>query len=317
MSKPLEILGRCILPGKREVLELEIAKQHTRNSLTITVVVDRAVKEGPVVLFLAGVHGDELNGVAIVRDLIRQKTAKPKKGTIIYIPVLNVFGYMNISREFPDGRDLNRMFPGSAKGSLASQFAHAFTKEIAPVVDVVLDFHTGGADRENSPNIRCVFQDKKEMELAIAFGSKFIVHSNTNPKTIRHQLKKMGKTCLLFEGGKSKSLDTRVIEIGVKGALNVLQHLGMKLKEEQEPNTPIYITKNKWLRAPHSGMFQPAISNGVFVSAKQDLGVIMDPFGEFKKRILSPSEGYIYGLNTGPIVHKGDALFHISTETQK
>ena len=155
------ILGREIKKGERAILELEVAKLHTRNSLRIPIIVHRAKHDGPVMLLMGGVHGDESNGVAILREIIRKKYNRPKRGTIICIPVFNVFGYLNQSREFPDGRDLNRMFPGSANGSLASQFAYKFTKEIAPLVDYVLDFHTGGAGRNNFPNIRCVLLAEK------------------------------------------------------------------------------------------------------------------------------------------------------------
>ena len=153
------ILGREIGKGEGEILEMEVAKLPTRNNLRIPVIVERARHDGPVLLLMAGVHGDEMNGIAILRDIIRKKLNVPKRGTIICIPVFNVFGYLNQSREFPDGRDLNRMFPGSATGSLASQFAYKFTKEIAPLVDYVMDFHTGGAGRDNYPNVRCVLEE--------------------------------------------------------------------------------------------------------------------------------------------------------------
>lgn len=314
-EKEFLILGKSIKRGESATLELEVAKLHTRNTIKITIIIERALLDGPTILLLGGVHGDEINGVAIVRDIIRQKHHKPTRGTIICIPVFNVFGYLNQSREFPDGRDLNRMFPGSATGSLASQFAYKFTKEIAPLVDYVLDFHTGGAERENFPNIRCVFRQEKSLELAKVFGAPFIVNSNYISKSVRDSLNKLGKTVLLFEGGKSKNIDQAVVTCGVEGALNVMRYLGIKDGKRTSTEAPVIIKKSRWIRSPHSGMFQFRPVNGSRVSKKDVLGVITDPYGEFEKIIVAPFDCYVYGINTAPVVHKGDALFHISVET--
>ena len=308
------ILGQKIKKGKGAILEMDVAKLHTRNSLRIPVIIERGIHDGPVLLLLGGVHGDESNGVAIVRDIIRKKYNKPKKGTIICIPVFNVFGYLNQCREFPDGRDLNRMFPGSASGSLASQFANKFTKEIAPLVDYVLDFHTGGAGRENFSNVRCVFQEKESFDLAKSFGAPFIVNSAYIPKSIRDTMHKLGKTILLFEGGKSLELDQSVIDCGVEGALNIMKRLEMQDGEVIIEQEPIFVQGSKWLRAPYSGMFQSKVKNGSKVKRKTILGKVSDPFGDFEKNVYAPFDCYIFGLNTAPIVYKGDAIFHVSTE---
>lgn len=314
-DKKFLILGREIKKGGHAILEMEVAKLHTRNSLRIPVIVERAKLDGPVLLLMGGVHGDETNGVAILRDIIRKKINIPKRGTIICIPVFNVFGYLNQSREFPDGRDLNRMFPGSATGSLASQFAYKFTTEIAPLVDYVLDFHTGGAGRNNFPNVRCDLQQEKSLELARVFGAPFIVNSKYIPKSLRETINKMGKSILLFEGGKSLELDQSVINCGVEGASNVMKFLEMQEGEINIETDPVVIKQSKWLRAPYSGIFQSHIKNGSKVKKKTVLGVISDPFGEFEKKVIAPFDCYIYGLNTTPIVYKGDAIFHVSTET--
>ena len=176
-SKPFILLGKVIPLGKRTVLDLEVAKLHTRTTVKVPIIIERSQNPGPVVLLLAGIHGDETNGVGIIREIINLKINKPKTGTIICIPVFNIFGYLIQTREFPDGRDLNRMFPGSAGGSLASQFAYQFTKEIAPIVDYVIDFHTGGGDRDNIAQIRCSKEDEKALELAKVFNPPMIVFS--------------------------------------------------------------------------------------------------------------------------------------------
>jgi hypothetical protein len=315
-TKSFRILGQEIRKGESAYLEAEVAKQHTRNSLKIPIIIERSKHEGPTLLLLGGIHGDEVNGVAIVRDIIAGKYNRPARGTIICIPVFNVFGYLNQSRKFPDGRDLNRMFPGTSKGSLASQFAYTFTSEIAPLVDYVLDFHTGGAERENYPNVRCVISEPGSLELARVFGAPFIVHSNYIRKSLRHTVHKMGKTILLFEGGKSGSLDPFVINIGVEGALNVMKYLGLQKGRIKTKRDPVIIAESKWIRAPHSGMFQPLAKNGTEVQRKTLLGKITDPYGDFMKNLLAPFDCYVYGVNTAPIVHKGDALFHVSLKTR-
>jgi predicted deacylase len=314
LNNPFILLGKEIPEGKRTVLDLEVAKLHTRTTVKVPVIIERSHNPGPVVLLLAGIHGDETNGVGIIREIIDLGINKPKNGTIICIPVFNIFGYLIQTREFPDGRDLNRMFPGTLNGSLASQFAYQFTKEIAPFVDYVIDFHTGGGERDNIAQIRCSKHDEKALELAKVFNPPMIVFSNNITKSLRDTLHKMGKTVLLFEGGKSKELNPTVINEGVNGTKNVLIRLGVIEGEITVRETPIFVEKAKWLRASHSGMFKIRVSNGSFVKKREVLGVIQDPFGEFKKKIYAPFNCHIFCINKTPIVNKGDALFHLSLE---
>lgn len=314
-NEEFQILGKEIKKGEGATLELEVAKLHTRNSLKTTIIVERAKLDGPTILLMGGIHGDEVNGVAIVRDIIRKKYNIPNRGTIICIPVFNVFGYLFLSRKFPDGRDLNRMFPGSPKGSLASQFAYKFTKEIAPLVDYVLDFHTGGSGRDNFPNVRCVVTEEDTFKLAKVFGSPFIVNSNYIAKSVRNTIHKKGKTILLFEGGKSLTLNESVIKCGVEGALNVMKYLGIQEGDLNLTDKSIVVKRSKWIRAPFSGMLRLKVENGSWVTKKTILAEITDPYGEFQKTVFAPFDCYIFGLNTASIVNKGDALFHISVET--
>jgi hypothetical protein len=314
LSNPFILLGKEIPEGRRTVLDLEVAKLHTRTTVKVPVIIERSFNPGPVVLLLAGIHGDETNGVGIIREVINLEINKPKNGTIICIPVFNIFGYLIQTREFPDGRDLNRMFPGTLNGSLASQFAYQFTKEIAPFVDYVIDFHTGGGERDNIAQIRCSKEDTKALELAKVFNPPIIVFSSKITKSLRYTLHKMGKTVLLFEGGKSKELSPTIINEGVNGTKNVLIRLGVIEGSLIVRETPIYVEKAKWLRASHSGMFKIKVANGSFVKKKEVLGVIQDPFGEFKKKVYAPFNGHIFCINKTPIVNKGDALFHMSIE---
>lgn len=312
----MTLLGQEILPGKGYQLNLSVAKLHTSTPIQVPVLVERAKVDGPVVVLLAGVHGDEINGVEIIRRIIRKKFHKPQKGTIICVPVFNIFGFLNYNRELPDGRDLNRSFPGSATGSLASQFAFHFMKEIVPLADVILDFHTGAAQRHNFAQIRCVSKDEKSVELAKIFNPPFILNSPFIPKTIRESVYKKGKQILLFEGGKANSIDEQIVEEGMNGIKRILSHFGMRSFkiDISEGREPIFLKSSKWLRAPISGLFLTTVANGKFVEKGEVLGVVSDPFGKLEKRVKAPNSGYVFCLNEAPIVYKGDAVFHMGQE---
>lgn len=308
------ILGQEILPGKGAQLNLDVAKLHTTTPILVPVIVQRAKIDGPTVLIMAGLHGDEINGIEIVRRIIRKGFNKPQVGTIICLPVFNIFGFLNIKRELPDGRDLNRSFPGSENGSLAAQFAFHFMKEIAPHVDYVIDFHTGSAQRNNFPQIRCVLEDENSLELARVFNPPFILNSSQISKTIRESISKLGKNMLLFEGGKTNNIEEMVVEEGINGVKRLLSHLGMRSFkiDISKDRTPIFLSESKWLRSPNSGMFQAIVKNGARVSKNEVIGIVTDPYGKFERKVKSNTNGYIICLNESPVVYKGDAIFHIA-----
>lgn len=315
-KKKLVILGQEILPGKGAELNLDVAKLHTSTPIQVPVIVHRAKEDGPVLLLMAGMHGDEINGMEIIRRVIRKGWNKPNAGTVICIPVFNIFGFLNVSRELPDGRDLNRSFPGSNSGSLASQFAYHFMKEIAPVVDYVIDFHTGSAQRNNFAQIRCVFSDQQSLELAQVFNPPFIVHSSYISKSVREAMNKRGKKILLFEGGKTNSIEEKVVTEGLDGIKRMLEHLQMRTfkTDNSENRKPVFIKNSRWLRASHSGMFCLMIENGTKVAAGTVLGIITDPFGKIERKVKATIDGYVFCANETPVVNKGDALFHIGAE---
>jgi len=310
------ILGQEILPGKGYQLNLSVAKLHTSTSIQVPVIVERAKEDGPTIVLMAGVHGDEINGVEIIRTVIRKKFNKPIKGTIICIPILNIFGFLNLKRELPDGRDLNRSFPGSATGSLASQFAYHFMKEIVPFADVIFDFHTGAANRNNYPQIRCVFKDQQSVDLAKVFNPPFILDSAYISKTIRESVHKRGKLMLLFEGGKSNSIEELVVEEGVNGVKRVLNHYGMRAFkiDISEGRDAHLLVESKWMRASMSGLFRVLVKNGSAVQKGDIIGLLTDPYGKLEKRVRSVADGYVFCVNEAPIVYKGDAIFHIGKD---
>jgi predicted deacylase len=312
LQEPFSILGHTVQPGKGGRFNLEIAKLHTHTPIQVPVIVQHAKKKGPVLLLLAALHGDEINGIEVVRQFIKNGWNKPEKGTVICMPVFNIFGFLSVSRELPDKRDLNRVFPGTKNGSLASQFAYHFMQEIAPLVDIVIDFHTGAVQRNNFPQTRCDFNHARSMELCKTFGSPYILNSALIPKTIRATMQKLGKDYILFEGGKANRIDDFIVQHGVDGTKRVMNKLGMsKFDVEPVPEKMIELNESAWLRAPNSGMLKLNIKNGVRVERGTILATISDPYGNVDKLVKAPRGGFIICVNETPLVNRGDALFHI------
>lgn len=316
-KKIISILGHEIPLGTSKEINFNIAKLHTATSIEVPVIIERSKKLGPTILFTAGIHGDEINGVDIVRQIIAKNINKPKRGTIICMPILNVFGFLNSSRSFPDGRDLNRVFPGYANGSLASRVANRLMTDIIPDVDLVIDFHTGGASRFNAAQIR-IAKDKPELEtLATVFGAPFTLYSNIIGKSFRNACYQLGKPILLFEGGKSFFVDDAISKIGIEGVKRILNHFDMlnAKKKVSPPKKPtVFVDESKWVRAKHSGMFKSKISINSKVKVNDVLGQITDPYGKEHYEVKSKINGYIINVNEASLVYQGDALFHITTK---
>lgn len=311
----ITILDESVAPGETKTINMEIAKLHTMTKLKIPIIVSRSKIDGPVVLFSAGLHGDEINGTEIVRQLITKKVNQPKKGTIICIPIINIFGFVNQSREFPDGRDLNRVFPGSKNGSLASRFAYYLMKEIIPNVDYCVDFHSGGASRFNAAQIRIAPSHPELRALADIFQAPFTLFSKNIPNSFRNSCDKAGVKMLLFEGGKSQDINSSITVEGVEGAKRLLQHLGMlsdKLLASQRVTPTIPIEKSAWIRAKYSGLFHNHTEAGKLVEKGEELALITDPFGKVEHSVKAPHRGYIINSNHASIVYQGDAIYHIS-----
>lgn len=313
--KDITIIGETVKPGESKTINMEIARLHTMTKLKIPIIVERAKVDGPVVLFTAGLHGDEINGTEIVRQIIVRKINKPKRGTIICIPVVNIFGFVNRSREFPDGRDLNRVFPGSKNGSLASRFAWNLLQEVIPNVDYCVDFHAGGASRFNAPQIRIAPGDAGLEQMSDIFNAPFTLYSKNIKGSFRSACSRLGVKILLFEGGKSLDINEDITREGVQGAKRLLAHLDMlnpKKTAHPAPAPPVRITSSFWVRARNSGMFQNKTAAGKYVEKGEVLACITDPFGKFEKKVHAPYSGYIINSNDAPIVYQGDAIFHIS-----
>ncbi|OEY73719.1 succinylglutamate desuccinylase/aspartoacylase family protein [Salegentibacter salarius] len=311
----LEILGEKVKPGKSATINFNMAKLYTTTSVEVPVIIERSKKPGPVVLITAGIHGDEINGVEIVRQIISKGINRPQKGTVICIPVVNIFGFLNLRREFPDGRDLNRMFPGTKHGSLASRFAFQFVKKILPLANFCLDFHTGGASRFNAPQIRVKRGDEQSLKYARIFSAPFTIHSKTITKSYRETCAKKGIPVLLFEGGKSQDSNKDVAKHGVEGAMRILSFLEMLNPKFEYPDAigeTVVIENTNWMRAKYSGLLHIKIPCGKHVEKGEYIGTITDPYGKFRHKIKAVNTGYVININESPIVYQGDAIFHIS-----
>ena len=283
------------------------------------IIVSRAKVDGPCVLISAGIHGDEVNGVEIVRQMVANKYNIPNTGMIICVPVLNVFGFLIKTREFPDGKDLNRSFPGAKNGSLASSFAHFFMNEVVVHADYCIDFHTGGDARFNYPQIRISDDDEETFTLAKIFGAKFVKYSSEREKSYRASAVAIGKKVLLYEGGKSLNINSKITQVGVTGILNVLTSLGVKefptnYTPYVDEETQVVFNESKWVRASASGMYRSLVINGEAIKKGDVIGLITDPYGFFERKIKSPVSGYTICLNHSPIVNQGDAIAHIAIQ---
>ncbi|WP_372775841.1 succinylglutamate desuccinylase/aspartoacylase family protein [Mangrovibacterium sp.] len=317
-KQPFQLIGTTIPAGRKTIVNLETARLHTHNKIEVPVIVERSKNDGPVLLLIGGIHGNEINGVEIIRELISRKYNRPTAGTVICIPALNVFGFLNQTREFPDGKDLNRMFPGTQNGSMASLFAWNLMNNILPAADYIVDFHTGGGNRFNSSQIRVAKEHPELQELAAIFAPRFIVTAADREKSFREAATKLGKKILLFEGGKSLDIHNRITQRGVNGVLRLMNHLGMRDYSAEiaamPAVDPIIIRQSTWIRARHGGMFRFHVKDGAKVMKGDTIGSISDPYGEFEKPVKVPENGYIIGLNHSPIVYQGDALVHLGKE---
>jgi len=311
------IINQTVVPpGKTLNIEVNIARLPSRTPIDILVTAARAVKPGPTLLLLGGLHGDEINGVEIIRRIIEAENHVPEQGTVLCIPILNIYGFLHFSRYVPDGKDVNRSFPGNKSGSLAARLAHYIMTDIIPKIDYGIDFHTGGADRNNYPQVRCMLDDPGNQELARAFNAPFTLHSKYRPKSLRQSAAKLGKRIIVYEGGESSRFSEPAIEHGIHGTLRLMNHLGMSSAEVPRPSYENHeFMHSSWVRARSSGIFQNLVSCGDRVMKNQVVGYITDPFGEYRVRLRATASGFIISINNNPILHQGDAVMHIGIES--
>jgi hypothetical protein len=310
----MRINGITIGYGENARVNLNVYYLPTGSKMEIPMHIFRSKKKGPTVIFMAGMHGDEINGIEIIRNLLKEKYfEKLECGSVIAIPIVNVIAFLNHSRVLMDGRDLNRCFPGTPSGSLGSRIAYDITKKILPLIDIGVDFHTGGKEINNYPQIRCFFENEKSFEMAKLFGAPFILNSSYRDKSLRKEAAKKGKPILVYEAGESFRFNTVGINEGINGCLRLLKNLKMLDVDVPKPQS-IILRNSKWVRAKISGLFRTTKKFGRYVEKDQIIGTVSSPYGEIEKPLIAPDNGFIIGINNKPVVNEGDALMHIGTE---
>ena len=300
-----------IEPGSQKEISLRIARLPTHTTIELPVYVFRGLKPGPVLLLTAGMHGDETNGIEIVRRLIQSKSIYPDAGCVIAIPIVNIYGFIQHARYLPDGKDLNRSFPGNKQGSLARRVAWAVMNDIMPLVDYGVDFHTGGANVSNYPQIRCELKYEKNRTLADLFKAPITLNSTMIEKSFRKAAHKNGKHILVYEGGESMRFDEFAIQQAINGTLRLMNGLEMISSSPPQDIRTIQISTSKWIRAKYSGLLHSQIKPGDFIKTNQQIGIITDPFGESSYKVKSSESGYVIGLNFTPVLNAGDAIVHL------
>lgn len=317
MTDSLVIGGTTIRPGQRATLELPIARLYTFSEMTMPVQVVYGRQTGPRLFVSAALHGDEINGVEIIRRLLKLKLLRQLRGALIAVPIVNVYGFVNRSRYLPDRRDLNRSFPGSAHGSLTSSLAHLFMEEVVANATHGIDLHTGSNHRTNLPHLRAALSDDT-LRLANAFGAPVVVDARARDDSLRQAVTARGLPILVYEGGEALRFDETAIRVGLRGVTAVMRALGMLPRLSMNPRAlsprakPHIARSTTWVRAPRSGILTVHAALGASVKKGERLATVSDPLGAYEETIQASAAGIIIGRLNLPLVHRGDALFHIA-----
>jgi predicted deacylase len=314
MAESFAIAGRQVAPGTRADVAFPITTMATGTSSSLAVRVLHGARPGPAVFVSAAIHGDEITGTAVIQRLAQTLRPEALAGTVLLVPVANIFGFITHSRYLPDRRDLNRSFPGSAGGSLAGQLAHIFTCEVVRRCSLGIDIHSAATGRYNLPQIRIATGNRRLVELAMAFGAPVIIESPLRDGSLRDLAQRHGVDMLLMEAGEALRFDRLSIETGVEGVTRVLAHLGMIEADDglSAVGIPARANRSVWVRAPRGGVAQLVCESGHPVRKGEVLGQVAGLFGEDAEEIVSPLDGIVIGHATLPVVHQGDALLHIA-----
>jgi predicted deacylase len=310
----ITIAGRTVEAGTRQTVEIPVSTLSDHTPVTLSAHVIHGGRDGPSVFVSAGIHGDEVIGVEIVRRLLRSKNLKALRGTLIVVPIVNTFGFLNHSRYLPDRRDLNRCFPGSPLGSLGSRLAYIFLNEIVARCSLGIDLHSAAINRINLPQVRVSANNRETMRLAQVFGAPVILTSALRDGSLRQEARKVGVDVLLYEAGEGMRFDEMSVRAGVAGILRVLKEVGMLPRAgiAAPKAAPLLCSNSHWLRAPAGGLLRMYKAEGDVVAEGDLVAAIADPFGQGEIEVRTRYGGIIVGRAVVPIVHEGDALFHIA-----
>jgi len=311
--KAFELGGVSIAAGTRQTIDLPIADLYTHTRLHMPVRVVHGKRDGPTLFVSAAVHGDEINGVEVIRRLLVSKRLVGLKGTLITVPIVNVQGFLAHTRYTPDRRDVNRSFPGSENGSVAGRLAWRFATEIVARADCGIDLHTAAVHRDNLPQIRADLDDPKTRKLAEAFGAPVMIPSALRDGSLREYAASTGVPMLLYEAGEALRFDEQCIRAGVRGVLNVMRTLGMLTPSKKASRASSAVARGStWVRAERSGILRTQVGLGERVRKGQQLALVSDPFGESEAPIEAKFGGVVIGRTNLPLVNEGDAVFHIA-----
>jgi predicted deacylase len=311
--QPLVFAGHVVQVGESKRIEMPVTKQLMQGTVSIPLHVVYGKNPGPTICLTATLHGDEICGIEIIRQVLAEIHATTLHGTIIFVPVVNVFGFINNSRYLPDRRDLNRCFPGSKRGSMASQLANLYISEIIEKCDYAIDFHTAAVGKINYPQVRANLDDKDTYHFAKHFNSPVIVHSKEIRGSLRETASKVNCKMIVFESGEVNRFDPMSIKVAVDGIFHVIEQMKMiKTKRKIKTITPKIFQSMKWIRASKSGLFHSLYKLGSTVREKENIGEISNIFGDHIAYVKAPCDGMVVGLTTNPKVHQGDAIVHIA-----
>jgi predicted deacylase len=311
--QPITIGDVAVSPGQRATVDLPVARLYTDTSLHMPVKVVHGRRPGPVLFVSAAIHGDELNGVEIIRRLLKRTVLNALRGTLLAVPIVNVHGFIDQSRYLPDRRDLNRSFPGSAKGSIAARLANTFLKEVVLKSQFGIDLHTGAIDRANLPQIRGNLDEPRTAELARAFGAPVMVNTSLREGSLRECASKHGIPVVIYEAGEALRFDEVSIRAGIRGILQVMRALKMlPPRRGAVANHTVEARSTSWVRAPASGIVSGAARLGSRVREGDVLAVVSDPLGDREDIVSAPYAGIVIGASRLPLAHEGDALFHVA-----
>jgi uncharacterized protein len=311
--QPVQVAGSTVPPGRRQLVEVPVARLPTATSLNLPILVLNGLRPGPKVWLSAVVHGDELNGLEIIRRVVEATRPRRLAGTLLAVPIVNVFGMLTETRYLPDRRDLNRSFPGNPNGSLASRLAHLFMTNVVAACDMGIDLHTGSDHRFNMPQIRGDLEDPATRAMAEAFAAPVSIHSPLRDGSLREACRRRGIPIVVYEGGEAHRFNETAITAGVDGVLRVLDDLGMRTGDVPPADRDTVIVRHtQWVRARRTGILRTTVRAGQLVVRGEALGIIADAIGESRATMKAPFEGVVIGHTRHPLVNRGDALWHLA-----
>ena len=311
--------GVSVGPGKRQTVDLPVSVLSDNTQVHLSIHVIHGRRPGPTLFVSAAVHGDEVIGVEIARRLLRSPQVNSVAGTLLVVPIVNTFGFLNHSRYMPDRRDLNRSFPGGEKGSLAGRLAHLFMTEVVERSDLGIDLHSAAIHRTNMPQIRISPTQADTLSYAHAFGAPVIIRAKLRDGSLRAAAKARGIDMLLYEAGEGLRFDEHSARAGVAGILRVMQEMSMiRGRGVSKPRArAVEASSSSWTRAPAGGLLRAFRGTSEYVAEGDLLGVIADPFGEVEIQVLAETTGIIIGRTNLPVLNEGDALFHIAETSRR